>query len=37
VIKGRDGYFLIGRLVRWILEELDEMKWVRKCPALANA
>jgi len=36
--KGRDGYFLDrGRLVRWILEELDEMKWVRKCPALANA
>ena len=36
--KGRDGIHLDrGRLVKWILAELEEGKWVCACPALANA
>lgn len=36
--KGRDGLFLDrSRLARWILKELEERKWVRLCPILANA
>jgi hypothetical protein len=36
--KGRDGLKLErGRLARWILEELDEHKWIGACPMLANA
>ena len=36
--KGRDGLRLDrGRLVRWILGELEEGKWICACPMLANA
>ena len=36
--KGRDGLFLDrSRLARWILKEMEEQKWVRLCPILANA
>jgi len=26
-----------GRLVKWILEELEEGKWICACPVLSNA
>lgn len=36
--KGRDGLNLDrGRLARWILEELEEGKWMCACPFVANA
>ncbi|KUJ08270.1 NAD(P)-binding protein [Mollisia scopiformis] len=36
--KGRDGLFLDrGRLARWILNELDEGKWIGCCPLVSNA
>jgi hypothetical protein len=36
--KGRDGLCLDrGRLIKWILSELEERNWICACPALANA
>lgn len=36
--QGRDGLTLHrSRLVRWILAEMEERKWVHKCPALSDA
>jgi hypothetical protein len=36
--KWRDGLHLDrGRLARWILRELEEGKWIRASPVLANA
>lgn len=36
--KWRDGLLLDrGRLARWILRELEEGKWIRASPILANA
>jgi len=36
--KGRDGLFLDrGRLARWILNELDEGKWIGCSPLVSNA
>jgi hypothetical protein len=36
--KWRDGLSLDrGRLVKWILEELEEGKWICACPVLSNA
>jgi len=36
--KGRDALHLERTgLARWILTELDEMKWIGRCPLLANA
>ena len=36
--NGRDGLNLDRwRLARWLLEELEERKWVDACPHLANA
>jgi hypothetical protein len=36
--KGRDWIYLDrGRLVVWILGELEEKRWTRECPTLANA
>ena len=35
---GWDGLFLDrGRLAVWILGELEEKRWLRLCPILANA
>ena len=34
---GWDGLFLDrGRLATWVLGELDEKRWLRLCPILAN-
>ncbi len=36
--KGRDGLWLDrGRLSRWVLEELEEGKWVGAAPLVSNA
>jgi hypothetical protein len=36
--QGRDGLNLDrGRLVRWIVRELEERMWIGLCPFLANA
>lgn len=36
--KGRDGLSLDrGRLVKWILNELDEGKWIGCSPLVSNA
>ena len=36
--EGRDGLALDrGRLARWVLGELEEGRWVGRCPMLANA
>ncbi|KAL2062066.1 hypothetical protein VTL71DRAFT_6332 [Oculimacula yallundae] len=36
--KGRDGLILDrGRLARWVLNEIEEGKWVGACPLLSNA
>ncbi|RDW56937.1 NAD(P)-binding protein-19 [Coleophoma crateriformis] len=36
--RGKDGLHLDrGRLVRWVLKEMDEKKWVGLCPLLSNA
>ena len=35
---GKDGLSLDrSRLVHWVLRELQERKWVGKCPILSNA
>lgn len=34
---GRDGFSLDrGRLALWVLNEIDERKWVRLCPLISN-
>lgn len=36
--KGRDGLWLDrGRLARWVLNELDEGKWIGCAPLVSNA
>jgi hypothetical protein len=36
--KGRDGLHLDrGQLAMWILNELEERKWIGLCPFIANA
>jgi len=36
--KGRDGLFLDrGRLAMWVLNEMDEGKWIGCCPLISNA
>lgn len=35
--QGRDGLFLErSKLVRWILQELSERKWIGLCPLVSN-